>query len=217
MGEARGKDGTCKRDDNNDGMPDEEEEEGDSDNKDGKKFSGGDGCDSPPTCSGDAIMCGQARIQWRIECNTRNDAKVGGGACGAGGVPICTGKNCNAVEYAQLVQQWRTACAVEKLAGNGTGEQPGWTKVTGNGMDGMPEHHDGRVVDGQGINPSSRIDSTGLGLGSSCPVLPELVLPLGVTVNLNEYDWWCTALAIIRAFNILLGTFLAYRILMGER
>lgn len=60
------------------------------------------------------IMCGQARIQWRIDCNTRKDIKISGGSCDA--VPICTGKNCNAMEYAQLLMQWRTSC---KAAGEG--------------------------------------------------------------------------------------------------
>ncbi len=83
-------------------------------------------------------MCGQARIQWRIDCNTRKNLTVTGGrGCGMD-PPICTGEKCDALEYAQLLQQWRTACATEALrgvGGTGTG-QPDWTKVTGMNQDG---------------------------------------------------------------------------------
>lgn len=111
INQVKGKDGTCKADADNDGKADDEQDDDDP-NKDGKKFSGGDSCDAPPTCSGDAIACGQARIQWRIDCNTRADAKISGGSCAA--MPVCTGKNCKAVEYSSLVMQWRATCALER-------------------------------------------------------------------------------------------------------
>src|SRR5690606_40343439 len=104
-GMAKGKDGTCKADANKDGIPDADQDPDNPDNnEDGKKFSGGDNCNAPPACAGDPIMCGQARIQWRIECNTRKHANVEGGACDR--MPICTGDGCKPVEYAQLIQQW---------------------------------------------------------------------------------------------------------------
>lgn len=128
-GEARGKDGTCKRDADGDGKPDAGEDEGNTD----ETFSGGDSCNAPPACSGSPIMCGQARIQWRIDCNTRKNRNVSGGACSA--VPLCTGEKCDAMEYSSLLMQWRTACAMEKLAGKGDGGgddgQPAWTRVDG--------------------------------------------------------------------------------------
>ncbi|MEN4903352.1 hypothetical protein [Luteimonas sp. TWI1437] len=119
-GEARGKDGTCKRDSDGDGTPDSEQGgEGDDDEGDGTEFAGGDDCSRPPSCSGSPVMCGQARIQWRIECNTRRKVNISGGTCGA--MPVCTGENCNAMEYAQLIQQWKAACALEKLSTGDTG------------------------------------------------------------------------------------------------
>lgn len=137
-GEARGKDGTCKRDSNNDGEPDEGEEEGEG--PDGEKvkesFAGGDDCSAPPSCSGSPILCGQARIQWRIDCNTRKNRNIAGGSCAA--MPVCTGEKCDALEYSGLLMQWRTACAVEKLAqgtGGGDGSQPAWTSVAGMSQD----------------------------------------------------------------------------------
>ncbi|WP_139116140.1 hypothetical protein [Xanthomonas translucens] len=135
-GQAQGKDGTCKPDKDGDGNPDDEDSDDDGDD-DKKSFSGGDSCAAPPSCSGDPVMCGQARIQWRIDCNTRRNVNIAGGACGS--PPVCTGDKCDAMEYSQLLMQWRTACATEKLLtkGNTNPEsgQPEWTKVGGMSQD----------------------------------------------------------------------------------
>ncbi len=172
-GEARGKDGTCKRDSDGDGTPDEEQDgdSGDPDDPDKERstFSGGDDCKSPPSCSGDAIMCGQARIQWRIDCNTRRNRNIAGGACNA--MPVCTGDKCDALEYSQLLMQWRTACALEKLKGGegGDGAQPEWTKVGGmsqNPGDGASAD-DTKVLSVKRVSVDS-LDQTGFGGGGSC-------------------------------------------------
>jgi hypothetical protein len=135
-GQAQGKDGTCKPDKDGDGNPDDEDSDDDGDD-DKKSFSGGDSCAAPPSCSGDPVMCGQARIQWRIDCNTRRNVNIAGGACGS--PPVYTGDKCDAMEYSQLLMQWRTACATEKLLtkGNTNPEsgQPEWTKVGGMSQD----------------------------------------------------------------------------------
>ncbi|ALN85979.1 hypothetical protein LC55x_2714 [Lysobacter capsici] len=120
-GQARGKDGSCKKDSDGDGNPDASEDDG--------KFSGGDSCKEPPQCSGDNILCGQARIQWRIDCNTRKNVSISGGGCNA--EPICTGDKCDALEYAQLLQQWRASCALQKLAGTVSNGQVGTTPGSG--------------------------------------------------------------------------------------
>ncbi len=112
-GQVKANSGTCSADADGNGTADVDEGD-DADDPDKATFSGGDSCDTPPACSGDVIMCGQARIQWRIECNTRKDSTVSGGSCDA--MPLCVGKHCDAVEYAALIQQWKTACAVQKLA-----------------------------------------------------------------------------------------------------
>ncbi len=92
-GEVKGKDGTCKRDSDGDGKPDDGEDEGTTD----ETFAGGDSCNAPPACSGSPILCGQARIQWRIDCNTRRNRNISGGACSS--PPVCTGEKCDAMEY----------------------------------------------------------------------------------------------------------------------
>lgn len=163
-GEVRGPDGTCKKDSDGDGDPDEPGEK--------ETFSGGDDCSVPPSCSGSPILCGQARIQWRIDCNTRKNRNIAGGTCAA--MPVCTGEKCDAMEYTSLLMQWRTACATEKLltkdGGNGgDGSQPEWTKVTGMSTDpgagSSPDDTKVLTVKKLGVD---QLDQSGFGGGGSC-------------------------------------------------
>ncbi|MEI2455339.1 hypothetical protein [Lysobacter firmicutimachus] len=167
-GQVRGQDGSCKKDGDGDGDPDPGEDDG--------KFSGGDDCKNPPQCSGDNILCGQARIQWRIDCNTRRNENITGGACNA--MPVCTGEKCNAMEYASLLQTWRMRCALERMEANaggtvgGAGQQPDWTKVPGMSQD---PGAGGAPGDTNIWAPSQRLDGSGLnasgfvGGGGTCP------------------------------------------------
>lgn len=195
-GEVRKPDGTCGRDSDNDGTPDEFDPDTDS-----TSFSGGDNCNAPPSCSGDPILCGMARIQWRIECNTRDDATVSGGTCGA--VPLCVGRNCDALEYAQLLQQWRATCALEKLAeggSSGIGDGDGTTESYDPSVDAMgvvdafagEGDPDGIFTDesanngGQGGAPggTGELDTSGFGWSRSCPSLPTISF-MGATLDFN--------------------------------
>ncbi|MBN5028346.1 hypothetical protein JY419_02750 [Stenotrophomonas maltophilia] len=176
-GEVRGPDGTCKKDSDGDGKPDPVDEE---------SFSGGDDCSSPPACSGSPIMCGQARIQWRIDCNTRKNRNIAGGTCNS--MPICTGEKCDAMEYAGLLMQWRTACAVEKLANAaGNGGENGDVKAIRDALTGT-----GGSVTTPGDRPASdvwspssgqptRPDSSGYGWGRGCPQPPAIEV-MGQTI-----------------------------------
>lgn len=227
QGEARGSDGTCKRDADGDGVADDEDDNPDNDStKD--SFSGGDNCDSPPSCNGNPIMCGQARIQWRIDCNTRRAQNISGGTCDA--VPICTGKACDAMEYAQLMQQWRTTCAIEKLAKQGPGQGGGTTEGDAN-KNGVADVLEGRLnsngpgdgqgdVDGSkgfglGINPGM-INSEAIFGSGSCPIPPSFQL-YGNTISVSDFPYWCDAMTILRALILLFGGFTALKILMGWR
>lgn len=163
-GEVRGPDGTCKKDADGDGDPDDPGEK--------ETFSGGDDCSIPPSCSGSPILCGQARIQWRIDCNTRKNRNIAGGTCAA--MPVCTGEKCDAMEYSSLLMQWRSACATEKLltkdSGNGgDGSQPEWTKVTGMSTDpgagSSPDDTKVLTVKKLGVD---QLDQSGFGGGGSC-------------------------------------------------
>jgi hypothetical protein len=212
-GEARRKDGTCGRDSNGDGTADDDDEDPDNDS-DKDFFTGGDSCTTPPSCNGSPIMCGQARIQWRIDCNTRKNVNISGGSCTQ--VPLCTGDKCNAMEYASLLQQWRTTCAVEKMAkGTSDGDgQPEWTKVTGNGTEGAGEEPEGptrRISLGLGM-----LDSSGFLGGGSCPTFGSVDLGTFGTVDLDQYDWICQFLAAVRIVLIGVGGFIAFGILAGR-
>lgn len=218
-GFVRGPDGTCKRDADNDDVPDEE----DPDAK--PSFSGGDDCKVPPACSGDAIMCGQARIQWRIDCNTRADAKISGGSCGA--VPVCSGPNCKDFEYQQLLIQWRATCALERLEDNGLGGGGGNGEDTSTPYDPVTEA--GQVADlmaGSG-DPNDafddsdpppgvgELDTSGFGYSRSCPNLPVIDV-MGTSVDFNVVlpdmcEWFQLAGHIV----LIIASLVSVRILAG--
>ncbi len=169
-GEVRGQDGTCKKDADNDGNPDPVNED---------SFSGGDDCSAPPSCSGSPIMCGQARIQWRIDCNTRKNRNIAGGTCAS--MPICTGEKCDAMEYSALLMQWRSACALEKMAqgnGNGGGENADVKAIrdaltgTGGGVTTAPDRPSSDVWAPRSGTPV-KPDTGGYGWGRTCPQPPS--------------------------------------------
>lgn len=226
QGEARGGDGTCKRDADGDGVADDEDDNPDNDSQK-DSFSGGDNCDSPPSCNGNPIMCGQARIQWRIDCNTRRAQNISGGTCDA--VPICTGKACDAMEYAQLLQQWRSTCALEEIAkqqpGQGGGENA-QGDANGNGVADVLEGRlnspgagdgqgdvDGSKSFGIGVN-TGMLNSEAIFGGGSCPRLPSFQL-YGQTISADDFPYWCDAMVILRGLVLLFGAFTALKILMG--
>ncbi|MBD9368381.1 hypothetical protein [Xanthomonas sp. XNM01] len=171
QGEARRENGTCGKDSDGDGVADDDAEDGEDDpDKKNDKASGGDNCDTPPSCSGSAIACMQVKIQWRIDCNTRKNRNVSGGACNA--MPVCTGDKCDAMEYASLIQQWKAACALERLkvgegGDTGTAEYLAATraaeKAAADAIAGEGDGHDGvsedtifkdLAAEGDGFNPN---------------------------------------------------------------
>lgn len=217
-GEARRKDGTCGRDANGDGEADIDDD--DDTNDDVKEsFSGGDSCNAPPSCSGGPIDCGMARIQWRIDCNTRTKVNVSGGSCGA--VPQCVGDNCRAMEYAQLLQQWRAACALEKMADAGAGDGP----VGDANKNGVADVLEGRLQPGQpggdgettvrsiGVS-TSLLDTENIFGGGSCPTPPSFEI-MGQAITWNDFPYWCQAMTILRSLVLIFGAYTALRILMG--
>ena len=210
-GEAKKKDGTCGRDSDGDGEADDDDEDPENDT-DKEQFSGGDNCDNPPSCSGSLILCGQARIQWRIDCNTRKDIKISGGSCDA--IPLCTGKNCNAMEYSQLLMQWRTSCKAVGEGGGGEGGQPDWTKVGGMSQDGGAGQ---TAEDVKGVElvefDTDDLDQSGFGGAASCPALysgsatgmgSEFVQQLASPPAI-----FCTWVGAVKVIMILFGTIIA--------
>lgn len=186
-GEVRGPDGTCKRDGDGDGKPDPVDEE---------SFSGGDDCSSPPACSGSPIMCGQARIQWRIDCNTRKNRNIAGGTCGT--MPICTGEKCDAMEYAGLLMQWRSACALEKMAsgpsngGDGADVKAIRDALTGTGGSvTTPADRPASDVWSPSSGQPTRPDASGYGWGRGCPQPPAIdVMGKTITFDITPLCRW---------------------------
>lgn len=194
-GEARRENGTCGRDSNGDGVADEDD--GDPENDPEEFFAGGDSCAAPPSCSGGPIECGMARIQWRIDCNTRRTVNVTGGACSA--MPVCVGENCKAMEYAQLLQQWRAACALEKMADAEAGEgsdnqdlidlltEPGSIQPDLGGTGDMPGGGGYQWGEDEEFEP----DTGGFGWSSSCPANPTVsVFGSTLTFDLSPLCQW---------------------------
>ena len=176
-GEVKGPDGKCHKDADGDGEPDGDDD-GDGDGDGDKSFSGGQDCKSPPKCSGDVILCGQARIQWRIQCNTSRNRTVNGGACNA--MPICVGDDCDALEYSGLLQQWKAACALENLANGGTGSNPDTAAIRAalTGTGGVVDPGQSNPGSGAWLTPSpgspgaGQPNTAGYGWGGNCPKPP---------------------------------------------
>ncbi|MCW6026713.1 hypothetical protein K4043_01650 [Stenotrophomonas sp. SRS1] len=227
-GEVRGKDGTCKKDKDGDGEPDEGEEGGEGEDGPKDEFSGGDDCKTPPSCSGSPIMCGQARIQWRIDCNTRRNNNISGGQCTQAGTPTCTGEKCNAMEYTQLLMQWRSACAAEKqLAKDGTSPGASTTDANGNGVADALEGIGDATGPGDGNEDVASAKKWGIGVstslldtdnmfgGGSCPEPPSFTM-MGSTISGSDFPYFCRFAAIMRGLILVFGAFTAVQILMGR-
>lgn len=219
-GEARRPNGTCGRDSDGDGQADEDDEDPEND-PDRETASGGDSCSAPPSCSGGPIDCLQAKIQWRIDCNTRHKVNVTGGACGA--MPVCVGENCKAMEYAQLLQQWKAACALEKLAnadGGGEGGNnadlialltgPGSINGEHGGTGGMPGG-DGPFQWGEGEEHEP--DTAGFGYGSSCPSPPSFTVG-GRTISI-DLTIMCQWVSLAGSIVLVLAGLASVRIVSG--
>lgn len=219
-GEARRPNGTCGRDSDGDGQADEDDEDPEND-PDRETASGGDSCNAPPSCSGGPIDCLQAKIQWRIDCNTRHKVNVTGGACGA--MPVCVGENCKAMEYAQLLQQWKAACALEKLANADGGGEGGDNSdlialLTGPGSingehgdtGGMPGG-DGPFQWGEGEEHEP--DTSGFGYGSSCPSPPSFTVG-GRTISI-DLTIMCQWVSLAGSIVLVLAGLASVRIVSG--
>lgn len=214
-GEARRPNGTCGKDSDGDGEADEDDEDPEND-PDKETASGGDSCDSPPSCSGGAIACMQVKIQWRIDCNTRKSANVTGGTCGA--VPVCAGKSCDALEYAQLLQQWKSACALEALASGAGGGGDGVVELlTGPGSINSNAGGGDSLEDG---NPWSEEgeehepDASGYGWSRSCPSPPSFSLPGGQSVQI-DFTPLCNWVSLGGTLVLILAGLMSLRIVAG--
>lgn len=210
-GQVKASDGTCKKDDDGDGEPNEGEDTG--------KFSGGDDCKNPPQCSGDNILCGQARIQWRIDCNTRRASSVNGGnGCGMGDVPICAGEHCDPLEYSGLLQAWRTRCAIEGLAtGTPSTGDPAAGQIrdflVGTGQS-VPSAPDPWIT--ENLEPASW--SAGLGQGSCPPPIETNITVTGHSAPVSfSFQPICDFAVLLRSLLLACSAIVSLTIIAGAR
>lgn len=96
---------------------------------DGDSATDSGNCEASPTCVGDTLKCLHLKFTWKIQCNTKGSEVSGGDGCAESDVPVCAGSNCKAEAYAQVLQQWRSRCAVQGIkssveghAGQGDGD-----------------------------------------------------------------------------------------------
>ena len=130
------------------------------------------------------------------------------------------------MEYASLIQQWKAACALDKLAKKGAGEEGNSADGNGNGVPDALEGT-GDVADvgdsaadvagaknfGIGVSTSLLSQDNIFGSGS-CPSPPSFRY-MGVSVSGSDFPYWCQAMAIRRGLILIFGAFTALKILMG--
>lgn len=169
----------------------------------GNSASGGGDCAAPPSTSGDPILGMIATQTWATRCATEkgNSAKVTGdiGNCDA-----AFSVEGDSVQANQLRAQRAQLCAGRPGEGQGSSANP----------------HDGAEdVDGPGKwswkFDKDLIDTSGFG-GGSCPQLGTIDFGRFGAVSLDGTAWWCSLIAAIRTVMLLLGMFIAFRIVFGD-
>ncbi|WP_216362373.1 A coat protein [Stenotrophomonas sp. VV52] len=89
-----------------------------SDDGEGDSATDSGNCEQAPACTGDTLKCLHLTFTWKIQCNTKGSTISGGQGCSNSDVPVCVGSSCKAEAYSQLLQQWRSRCAVEGIKGS---------------------------------------------------------------------------------------------------
>jgi hypothetical protein len=175
----------------------------------------GGSCDSGYSCSGDAIQCAQLAEEHKARCALEESPSISGGStCGAGDTPLCTGSGCNALQYAGVIQAWKTRCQAEALKGSIDSIKDG-IGTTGT-SDGTTGSNAGDVAiwhsqDGDGL--LGLINTQGF-LGShTCPPLPDWNLGAWGTFAIDSTNW-CKLVDAVGAMVLLIGAILALWILL---
>lgn len=206
--------------DNGDIMPDDPTNGADEDEEGGdegdNRSTGGGNCKTPPSSTGDAILAQIAYQAWSTRCAAEGlGGKVTGDPTVCAGTYSCTGDQ---VQCAQVALMKKTACANQTATGDANGNgQPDWTEVGDGGVSGNGDQDAGlfnRLISG-GMNA---IDQGGVLSNRSCPTLGTITLPSNLgTFSFDSEPWFCDLLAMIKAAMTLMGTFIAMRILLGDR
>ncbi len=176
--------------------------------KDGKSASGGGDCKTPPVVSGDQALAMVATQAWATRCAVEagNATKV------TGDIGDC--KSAFSVEGDNAQAHQLRAMRAERC-----GDAPAWFKAK-DGEGSTADPHDGAEgKDGPGtwsLKVDSRLLDTSGFLGGSCPTLGTLDFGRFGQVSLDSTTWWCPLIAAMRAVMLLMGAFIAVRLLLGD-
>jgi len=120
------------------------------------------------------------------------------------------------------MQQWKSACALEKLANKSTSEED--TDGTDANKNGVADALEGRLSTDASETPTvtkfgarfstSVIKEDNIFGGGSCPEPPSFTL-MGQAISGGDFPYWCQAMAILRALILIFGAYTALKILMG--
>lgn len=163
----------------------------------GNSASGGNTCGSPPTCTGDQVLCNIDWQAWAHRCGFGNSAK-GGADCSA--QPTCTG---DPIACDTRLQIWLSRCP--QVPQDDTQAK----------FDALTET--GSVSDFDASGMASGLDSTGfLGGGGACVHFDPIQLFYGSinqTVDINNSSW-CYVQSLLRGLILMFAYFRAAQIFM---
>lgn len=164
-----------------------------------KKFGGGDTCDGPPNCTGDAIQCGIAKQAWLIRCDKSSDGELSSNADQCVQTPTCEG---DSWKCSILLSTWRQKCSTRDGTDNAAElQEVGDFQVT------SLDH--GEADFGSLGNDALNVPT----VSSSCPA--DVVISIrGTAVNLS-YQPVCDFAERIRPIVLLAGSIMGGRILLG--
>ena len=155
---------------------------------------GGEGCEAPPTCSGDPIACNTNWQIWRARCDGTSNGKVEGDLNDCSKPIKITSPD--QLANAQLLLQRKIACQ--------DGDQPDWTKVTGNGDDAGADPKPSDFVKSVTLDPTKMIDEQGLIGGGSCPTFGSVTIPvLNKVIDFGAMPWFCDLMKFLKGLVIL--------------
>jgi len=194
----------------------------------GNTSGGGGDCGTKPTASGDAILANILFQTWSTRCATEALVKKGSAVQGGGegegeGASVqdggctpqgsvagfyCSGDpvGCKTAEKLAIAN-----CRAQATDADGNG-QPDWTQ--GDSPE-IPGDGDGDFEEPEfGINVGTGgLDTSDLFGGGSCPSFSFSIF--GEAVSTSDIPEWCGMVAIMRAAVLIMGAYLALRILYG--
>lgn len=169
-----------------------------------QKTSGGGGCGSAPSCSGDPIQCAILYQTWKGRCAAEGEnsgvSVTGGGTCEK--APSCKG---DPIQCAMLTQQWEARCFSESIGDLTEADVAGSSDVTGNDPSGLDLGDTDLTTVLNGIYDTP-------GAAGSCPS-PQQINVAGLALDI-PYTAMCDFAGLIRPVLLFFFGLLSFRIVM---